>query len=255
MLAHSPPLPLVIDYYEDDENINITAEDEEAIILALEQRDRVRRIRFCVPVQNMQNFIRALDGEYPLLEYLILASPNWDPRKDMGRVLALPEALATPHLRHLFTDYSIIHPIRSQLRTIAVGLVVLHLQVTSNLPFNSSYFRPTVLHQWLPLMPQLKILRIFLNFPSARQSDAERHPMTPVTLPNLRFFALRGVSAYSEEVLSRITAPRLASRFSEFPTSTHARRFPFQSSCSSWGEQKTSGSTVPVSSFTASEFS
>jgi hypothetical protein len=46
MLAHSPPLPLVIDYEDDGEDTVITAEDEEAIILALEQRDRVRRIRF-----------------------------------------------------------------------------------------------------------------------------------------------------------------------------------------------------------------
>ena len=40
MLAHSPPLPLVIDY-----NLGITEEEEEGMIIALGQRDRVRRIR------------------------------------------------------------------------------------------------------------------------------------------------------------------------------------------------------------------
>jgi hypothetical protein len=35
MLVHLPPLPLVIDYEDDDEDTDITAEDEEAIILAL----------------------------------------------------------------------------------------------------------------------------------------------------------------------------------------------------------------------------
>ncbi|KAF8490316.1 hypothetical protein F5888DRAFT_1741582 [Russula emetica] len=39
MLAHSPPLPLII-----DQGRNVT-EDEEGIVLALEQRDRVRRVR------------------------------------------------------------------------------------------------------------------------------------------------------------------------------------------------------------------
>ena len=55
MLAHSPPLPLVIDY----ERTDVTAEDEEAIILALEQRDRVRRICFDIPVLKLQKLIMA----------------------------------------------------------------------------------------------------------------------------------------------------------------------------------------------------
>jgi hypothetical protein len=41
MLEHSPPLPLIIDYAQDDD---IPAEDEKGIFLSLEQRDRVRRI-------------------------------------------------------------------------------------------------------------------------------------------------------------------------------------------------------------------
>ena len=64
MLAHSPPLPLVIDCYKHDS----TAEDEETINLALEQRDRVRRIRLIIPVLKMQKLIMAMDGEYPILE-------------------------------------------------------------------------------------------------------------------------------------------------------------------------------------------
>jgi hypothetical protein len=60
MLAHSPPLPLVIDYYDDD----ITAEDEKAMILALEQRDRVRRIRFHLPVLKLQKLASPAPGHY-----------------------------------------------------------------------------------------------------------------------------------------------------------------------------------------------
>jgi hypothetical protein len=61
MLAHSPPLSLAIDY--DDQYCNIAAEDEEQIILALKQRDRVRRIRIRlqIPVPNLQKVVMAIN--------------------------------------------------------------------------------------------------------------------------------------------------------------------------------------------------
>ena len=199
MLVHSPPLPLIIDYRDH----NITGEDEEAILLALEQRDRVRRIRFKIPVQELQKFIRTMDDEYPILEYLILE----DPTEEKRTVLSLPETLHAPHLRHLTINCSI--PIRFQLLTTAVGLVTLHLA----LYHPSTYFQPTVLLQSLSSMPQLEMLLIFFFF-AVPNRDVERQLMrtsiaTHVTLPNLRIFAFQTVSAYSEAVLSRITASRL----------------------------------------------
>ena len=191
-------LPLVIDYHDHD----ITAEDEEAIILALEQRDRVRRIRFNLPVLKLQKLIMNIDGEYPILEYLIL----WDLFEDKNTVSILPETLQTPHLRHLAINCSI--PIRFQLTT-AVHLVTLHLA----LYHLSTYFQPSVLLQSLSLMHQLEILLIFFYF-DVTDRDVERQLMltpfmTDVTLPNIRSFSFQAVSAYSEAVLSRITAPRL----------------------------------------------
>ncbi|KAN0109294.1 hypothetical protein V8E52_009478 [Russula decolorans] len=199
MLAHSPPLPLVVDY----ERTDITAEDEEAILLALEQRDRVRRIRFAIPVLKLQKLIMAIDGEYPILECLILG----DSSEDKRTVLILPETLETPHIRHVAIDCSIL--IRFQLLTTAVGLVTLHL----GLYHPSTYFQPTVLLQSLSLMPQLELLLIFFYF-TIPNRDVERQLMrspimTHATLPNLRSFSFQAVSAYSEAVLSRITASRL----------------------------------------------
>jgi hypothetical protein len=49
MLAHSPPLPLTVDYGSKD---GITAEDEEGILLALEQRHRVRHLSLVLPAQT-----------------------------------------------------------------------------------------------------------------------------------------------------------------------------------------------------------
>ncbi|KAI0265726.1 hypothetical protein BGY98DRAFT_1102931 [Russula aff. rugulosa BPL654] len=72
MLAHSPPLPLTIDYGNED---GITAEDEEGILFALEQRHRVRHLRLVIPVQNLQKIAMAIDEEFPILEYLILWPP------------------------------------------------------------------------------------------------------------------------------------------------------------------------------------
>ena len=72
MLAHSPPLPLTVDYDSED---GITAEDEEGIFLALEQRHRVRHLRLELPVQNLQKLVMAIDEEFPILEYLIVYIP------------------------------------------------------------------------------------------------------------------------------------------------------------------------------------
>ena len=199
MLTHSPPLPLVIDYGHRD----ITAEDEQAIILALEQRDRVRRIRFKLPALKLQKLITAIDGEYPILEYLVLGvRPN-----DKSTVSILPETLKTPHLRHLSINCSI--PILFQLLTTAVGLVTLNLGLYQP----STYFQPTVLLQSLSLIPQLEMLLMSFNF-AVPNRDVERRLMctpipTHVTLPNLRVFGFQAFSTYSEAFLSEITAPRL----------------------------------------------
>ena len=199
MLAHSPPFPLVIDY----DNAHITTEDEEAIILALAQRERVRRIRLNLPVLQLHKLIVAIDGEYPILEYLILV----DSPENKRTVLVLPKTLQTPHLRHLTISCSI--PMRFQLLTAAVGLVTLNL----GLYHPSTYFQPTVLLQSLSLMPQLETLLIRFYF-AVSNRDVERQLtrrpiMTHATLPNLHSFIFQSVSAYSEAVLSRVTAHRL----------------------------------------------
>ena len=51
MLAHSSPL-LIIDYF--DRHHELTAEDEKGIILALQHRDRVRRLRLGNTVPILQ---------------------------------------------------------------------------------------------------------------------------------------------------------------------------------------------------------
>ena len=91
MLANSPPLPLVIDY-SFNEDCDITAEGEEGVILALNQYDRVRRVRLGMSPTSLQKFIVAMDDEYPILEHLIIAHRA----EDKSTILIFPETLQAP---------------------------------------------------------------------------------------------------------------------------------------------------------------
>jgi hypothetical protein len=202
MLAHSPPLPLIIDYFRTDRDI--TAEDEEGIMLALQQHNRVHRVRFRTPASKLQKLIVAIDEEYPELEYLVMQPLEWGKRT----AFMLPETLQTPRLHHLMLT-GFAFPINCPLLTNAASIVTLCLQL--NHP--DAYFQPNILLQWLSFMPQLETLVIYF-FVSVPNRDGERQllhtPIIPhVTLPNLRFLVLKGGSAYVEAVISRITTPRL----------------------------------------------
>ena len=78
-------------------------------------------------------------------------------------------------------------------------------------------------------MPRLEILGISFHSPAPSHEVAEQVSNNPtmmyVTLPNLRWFAFGGVSAYLEALLSHITTPlleRLQIRFFHQPTATIA---------------------------------
>ena len=204
MLAHSPPLPLTVDY---DSKTGITTEDDEkGILLALEQRHRVRHIRLILPDRILRKLVMAIDEEFPILEYLIVA-----PLTEESTVV-FPETLQAPHLRHL-TLSCFACPIRPRLHPTAAspGLVTLFLVINHQ----SAYFQPNVLLQWISFMPQLEILNILFTFPVSNRDVKRQLTHTPitthVTLPNLRLFWFRGVSAYLEAIICRITTPRLKS--------------------------------------------
>ena len=169
MLANSPPLPLTVDYGGED---CISAEDEKGILLALEQRDRVRHLRLIFPVQNLRKFIMAIDGEYPILEYLILES-----RMASSTALMLPETLQAQNLRHLsLTGFAC--PIRPRSHPTAPGLVTLSLIINDP----SAYYQPNIILQWISFMPQLERLAILFTSPVSN-SDVERQlTHTPIAM-------------------------------------------------------------------------
>jgi hypothetical protein len=203
MLAHSPPLPLVLHYMDTDRNI--TAAEEEGIILALEQRHRVHRIRFFMPTPNLERLIKAIDMKYPVLEYLIMTSlsgvvhPAW----------VLPTTLQAPHLRCLLLKGFTL-PLG--LMT-AKGIVALYLIMDDI----SAYCSPYSLFLCISFMRKLETLRIIYSFPISNhvverllQLDVKfMSTTTHVTYPNLRWFEFQGASAYMEAFVHRINAPRL----------------------------------------------
>ncbi len=182
MLAHSPPLPLTVDYFGKD---GITAEDEEGLMLALEQRNRVRHIRLRFPVQNLHKLVDAIDGEFPILEYLIVMPPMHD-----STALVLHKTLQAPRLKHLAL-IGFTCRIGPRLHPTAVDLVTLDLVIKHP----SAYFPPNILLQWISFMPQLETLVITFTFPVPSRV-VERQ-------------LAQGVSAYLEAIVCRITAPRL----------------------------------------------
>src|ERR1700722_15898529 len=154
MLAHSPPLPLDIDYRNG--NRDIAAEDEEGAILALKHYNRLRRVRLVMPATSLQKLIVAMDDEYPILEYLIIMRPL----EDKSSIFQFPETLQAPNLRHLYL-FGFALPMGSRLLTTAVGLVTLGLIMVHP----STYFHPNILLRWLSFMPQLETLIVPFLFP------------------------------------------------------------------------------------------
>jgi hypothetical protein len=200
MLAHSPPLPLVVDYF------NILSNYDEGVILALEQRHRVRRVRLCMmDVSGLQKLIMAMDKEYPVLEYLILVTmAAWG---DLALVTL--KTLEAPNLRHLFLT-GVVPPIESRLLTTAVGMVTLCLFMQQP----SSYFQPDILVRCLSFMPQLETLLVTIIYPipdhvKRQLSESDSPITTRVTLPNLRWFQFDGSGTYMEALVRRIIAPCL----------------------------------------------
>ena len=203
MLAHSPFLPLIIEYNLDEDE-DMATEDEEGAILALKQYDRVHRVRLKMPPSSLQKLIVTMDEEYPILEYLIIAHRD----EDDSAVLTFPETLQAPHLRHLaLIGFAL--PIASRLLTTAVCLITLFVAMVHP----STYFYPNTLLQWLSFMPQLETIVIDFYFPHRSRHVGGQFTRTaittPVTLPNLRCIRFYGVTAYLEALLFRLSAPRL----------------------------------------------
>jgi hypothetical protein len=200
MLAHSPPLPLIIEYFED--NRDITAKDETGIMFALRLRDRVHPIHLRMPFSRLQRLVVAIDEEFPILDYLYIGPSITD-----NSALNLPNTFQAPRLRR-FLPRNFTFQLQSPLLTTAMGLVTLSLW-----QMHPAYVSPNDLLQRLSLLPQLEILGV--GFHSlVPQRDIERQLLrlpvaTQFTLQKIRQFGFEGTSTYLEALLPRMATPLL----------------------------------------------
>jgi hypothetical protein len=195
MLSHFPHLPLIIDH-----DGNLTAKDEEGVLLALQHRERVRRIRLAIPVSSFQKLITAIDDEFPALEFLYLGPAT----KHDSRLMLL-STFEAPQLRYLWLNY-FASPIGSRLLTTAVGLVSLFLRWIHP----STCPHPNHLLQSLSLLPQLETLEIAFSFvpnPDFESQLLKTPILTCAIFPNLHYLGFFGISAYLEALLPYITTP------------------------------------------------
>ena len=200
MLAHSPPFPLIVDHDYESRDRDLAAEDEEGTMLALQHRDRVARVNLRLTVTSLQKLITALDGEFPVLEYLYIAPPA-----KHNTLLTLPAMFRAPQLRLLILSF-FSPPIRSPLLVTAVNLATLALRFMRP----STYPHPNDLLQPLSLLPNLETLEIGFCYPVHRREIAwQLSILNHVTFPNLHWFSYWGVSAYLEALLPHIAAPLL----------------------------------------------
>jgi hypothetical protein len=147
--------------------------------------------------------IPAMNGQFPLLEYLYIAPPyKYYPH------FALPSTFEAPQLRMLALD-RFVAPIGSQLLTSAVGLVELSLRWIHSL----TSALPNHLFQALSCLPQLQHLVISFLWcqvdDEIRQQLLDMSTITHTTLPNLRSFHFGGLSIYLEALLPHMNAPLL----------------------------------------------
>lgn len=68
LLANSPPFPLVV--YWGNPGTFDKKDSVKNILLALDHRDRVRRMTLYMPESSLRNVFSSLDGPFPMLETL-----------------------------------------------------------------------------------------------------------------------------------------------------------------------------------------
>ena len=208
MLAHSPILPLVVDY-ADETRGGWAEEDAEGLRFALlpERRDRVRRIRLLAHESHLWNFVAALfDGIFPALECLIVKLRE---RSHESQTFKLPHRFRAPRLRHLvLTHFGF--PLATPILVTSVHLLTLSL----NLPV---YCLPNDLIERLSLLPRLDILNIAstspisddFGMPWGQGSQGNTPLNTHATLSSLHLFGFEGNSAYLKALLPGMTTPLL----------------------------------------------
>ena len=198
-LAYWPPLPLVVNYGGYPWLDPPAPEDEENIMAALMQSDRVISISFTVTGSLLENISKISEPFLELAELTLMSLNN------VQRILPCTFRWG-PHLRTLRST-GIAIPALPQLLSPSTGLVDLQLHEIPTV----GYFPPDAFANALAEMTQLETLSLhFLSLPPRRNFVGLPLPSWErVVLPSLTCLKYRGTSKYLDSFVARIDAPRL----------------------------------------------
>ena len=200
-LDYWPDLPIVVDYGETPALYPPVPENEDNILAALKQSDRVSSVNLTVTVPLLEK-LSSIKEPFPNLEDLVLLSLG-DLQLTLPSTFRWGQHLRTLHLTR------IAFPALPRLLSSSRDLVDIQLHEIPDI----GYISPESLRNALSGMTQLQSLS--LRFHSLHSLSAADHiALYPpsgknVVLPTLTCLKYRGTSEYLDSLVARIDAPRL----------------------------------------------
>ncbi|KAI9454587.1 hypothetical protein BJY52DRAFT_1213664 [Lactarius psammicola] len=189
-----PPLPLVVNYGR----FPTAPEDEDNIMAALEQSDRIYSINLTVTNSLLKKLSTISEPLSELEELVLLSQDNLQ--------LTLPGTFWWGHRLRTLHSTRIAFPSLPQLLLPSQDLVDIQLHEIPGV----GYFSPEAFANALCGMTQLQTLSLhFLTLPPRRNYLSLPPPGNRVLLPALTRFKYRGISKYLDSLVARIDAPRL----------------------------------------------
>jgi hypothetical protein len=197
-----PALPIVVQYGGAAPSLDpLSPDDEDNIVAALKQSNRVRSISLTVTSSLLEK-LSAIEMPFLELEDLVLLSRD-------GAWLTLPNTFRWGvRLRTLHLTWPDI-PALPKLLSLSTALVDLQLNKIPNV----EYFSPNALANALFGMTQLRTLTLHLLSFTLHRNDLGLPPQSRefIALPSLTCLNYRGTSDYLDSFVVRIDAPRLRS--------------------------------------------
>jgi hypothetical protein len=199
-----PELPIVLCYGGVSRHKPPSPEDEENLVTALRQPDRLCEIWLTITGSLSNRLIAEMQKAMPALETLRLLA------QDLPELLLTGEFLGgSASLLSVLSFHGIAFPVLPKFLLSSRNLVSLELW---NIP-RSGYFSPEALVLGLSAMTQLKSFTITFDYWMAHfhVSNLRTPPSGPTVLPALTHLKFHGVTEYSEAILTRIDTPLLES--------------------------------------------
>ena len=191
-----PTLPIVINYVHHE----ITTDDEDNVIAALEHPNRVCNVALSGMVSELGKITTAMQEPFPVLMSLLIHT--WDLKAPVLHAKFLGGS--APCLRKIYLD-GIPFPALPTLFLSTGDLVTLTLH---NIP-PAGYIPPEAMVVGLAALPRLEVFDFGFQLASSRPDRIPPLPVTRAVLPALTRFDFNGASEYQEALVARIDAHQL----------------------------------------------